>query len=218
MMTFEQFFLKKKIDLAALAQNKPDLFLEFKSHYAQMGEKSFDHTKKYWFNQLRLSNKLSEEDESRLKSLLYPPKEVIAAKEEAPSASTEITNTKPPGFKPRFKAPINPQSDVIKKEDDLAETPKLATGFKPRFKAAAIPVKQEEPEQLEIEEEQTFSEAPKPASGFKPRFKAAATPAKQEESLPLKEEEIKEEPKKPTGFKPRFKAGSTPAKQEDKED
>lgn len=52
-MTFEEFFHKKKIDLLALKQAEPALFEEFKNHYEQMGEKSFDHTKKYWFNKLR---------------------------------------------------------------------------------------------------------------------------------------------------------------------
>src|ERR1700748_2626338 len=53
-MTFEDFFRKKKIDLAAFGKAEPVLFSEFKTHYEQMGEKSFDHTKKYWFNKLRL--------------------------------------------------------------------------------------------------------------------------------------------------------------------
>jgi len=52
-MTFEEFFKKKKIDLAQLKAAEPVLFAEFEIHYAQMGEKSFDHTKKYWFNNLR---------------------------------------------------------------------------------------------------------------------------------------------------------------------
>ncbi|HEY9196838.1 MAG TPA: hypothetical protein VIM77_11250, partial [Mucilaginibacter sp.] len=52
-MLFEEFFKKKRIDLAALQQAEGALFLEFKEHFEQMGEKSFDHTKKYWFNKLR---------------------------------------------------------------------------------------------------------------------------------------------------------------------
>lgn len=54
-MTFEEFFLKKKIDLDSFKQGKPDVFAEFVAHYEVMSEKSFDHTKKYWFNNLRIA-------------------------------------------------------------------------------------------------------------------------------------------------------------------
>ena len=53
MLTFEEFFQKKKIDLTQLRNAEPGLFVEFSKHYPLMGEKSFDHTKKYWFNKLR---------------------------------------------------------------------------------------------------------------------------------------------------------------------
>lgn len=46
-MTFEEFFQKKKIDIKALGAERPGLLEEFRTHFAQMGEKSFDHTKKY---------------------------------------------------------------------------------------------------------------------------------------------------------------------------
>src|SRR3546814_367166 len=52
-MTFEEFFQKKKIDLTTLGAERPALLDEFKKHFEAMGEKSFDHTKKYWFNKLR---------------------------------------------------------------------------------------------------------------------------------------------------------------------
>jgi hypothetical protein len=47
MLSFEEFFQKKKIDLAALKSNNEILFEEFKLHYNLMGEKSFDHSKKF---------------------------------------------------------------------------------------------------------------------------------------------------------------------------
>src|ERR1700712_4923969 len=53
-MEFEEFFRKKKINLVAFEEGEQALFSEFKIHFEQMGEKSFDHTKKYWFNKLRL--------------------------------------------------------------------------------------------------------------------------------------------------------------------
>jgi hypothetical protein len=64
-MTFEEFFKKKRIDLAALQSGEPGLFSEFRKHFEQMGEKSFDHTKKYWFNKLRLQYHLAPELKAR---------------------------------------------------------------------------------------------------------------------------------------------------------
>jgi hypothetical protein len=60
MLTFEEFFRKKKIDLQQLQVSEPALFAEFSKHYPLMGEKSFDHTKKYWFNGLRRTYPLKE--------------------------------------------------------------------------------------------------------------------------------------------------------------
>ena len=60
-MTFDEFFKKKRIDLAALEKAVPALFSEFKDHFERMGEKSFDHTKKYWFNKLRRQYQLAPE-------------------------------------------------------------------------------------------------------------------------------------------------------------
>lgn len=61
-MTFEEFFTKKKIDLKALKAADEPLFEEFRAHYSAMGEKSFDHSKKFWFNKLRKSYHLAEEE------------------------------------------------------------------------------------------------------------------------------------------------------------
>lgn len=146
MMTFEAFFLKKKIDLVALKATESDLYAEFRNHYAQMGEKSFDHTKKYWFNQLRLSHPLSEEDEIRLKADLFPAKEVQKTTEE-PVETPNVTAAKS-GFKPRFKANSVTQKAITETEDinptTSTETIKPSSGFKPRFKAGNMPSKPKE--------------------------------------------------------------------------
>jgi hypothetical protein len=75
-MTFEEFFIKKKIDLDALHKAEPALYEEFKLHYAEMGPKSFDHTKKYWFNNLRKLYHLKEEPktEAPAEKKTYTPK------------------------------------------------------------------------------------------------------------------------------------------------
>lgn len=61
MLTFEEFFQKKKINLVQFQVAEPALFAEFSKHYPLMGEKSFDHTKKYWFNILRRTYPLATE-------------------------------------------------------------------------------------------------------------------------------------------------------------
>src|ERR1700760_4886553 len=98
-MTFEEFFRKKKIDLAALGKAEPTLFAEFKTHFEQMGEKSFDHTKKYWFNKLRLTYQLAPEPkvekvviENRLAE-----QTITETLEERTAPSAKV------GFTPRFK-------------------------------------------------------------------------------------------------------------------
>jgi len=219
-MTFEEFFKKKKIDLSQLQSSEPALFAEFKSHYNQMGEKSFDHTKKYWFNQLRRR--------------FVPPVEVKAEKViiENPIAEQTITEslTEPAapstGFKPRFKAatvakpteekPVE-EPKVEEAKAEPAEATKPAAGFKPRFKAAMVskPVEEattEEPKAEEVKPEEP--EPPKPTVGFKPRFKASmvSKPAETTSAEEAKTEDLKsEEPPaedapKPVGFKPRFNA------------
>ncbi|WP_333621588.1 hypothetical protein, partial [Sphingobacterium multivorum] len=143
-MTFEEFFIKKKIDLKALKAADEPLFEEFKAHYSAMGEKSFDHSKKFWFNKLRKSFHLAEEE-----TVIAKPVE----KQVTPDASSEtssIPTAKPAGFKPRFKAPsaaVKDEAQATSKQEiaDSAEsTPdSIPTGFKPRFKAPSAAVKDE---------------------------------------------------------------------------
>lgn len=103
-MTFEEFFKKKKIDLDALRAAEPDLFLEFETHYAEMGEKSFDHTKKYWFNKLRLRFPPAAEiktEKVHIENRLA--EQTITEDLVEQSALPAPSNV---GFKPRFKANI----------------------------------------------------------------------------------------------------------------
>src|SRR5690606_397178 len=188
MMTFEEFFAKKKIDLSQLQGGNRPLYDEFRQHYTQMGEKSFDHTKKFWFNKLRKQYALIEEEETAVKG------ESVAAEileELSPQLKEpEAPSSKPAGFKPRFKAgatkvaePEKPKAEEAKPTEPEAPSSKPA-GFKPRFKARATKVA--EPEKPKAEEAKpTEPEAPssKPA-GFKPRFKVGVTktqPPKTEE-------------------------------------
>ncbi|MGJ1357841.1 hypothetical protein ACR79K_14140 [Sphingobacterium siyangense] len=216
-MTFEEFFIKKKIDLKALKAADEPLFEEFKAHYSAMGEKSFDHSKKFWFNKLRKSFHLAEEE-----TVIAKPVE----KQVTPDASSEtssIPTAKPAGFKPRFKAPsaaVKDEAQATSKQEiaDSAEsTPdSIPTGFKPRFKAGvtkAPDAAASTPASEETTDEATTS-APKP-TGFKPRFKAGVTKAPDTAASTPSSEETTDEATtsapKPTGFKPRFKAGVTKA-------
>src|SRR6201989_957154 len=100
-MTFEEFFKKKKISLVALEQGEPALFSEFKIHYEKMGEKSFDHTKKYWFNKLRLRFPALPEPKVEKVIIENPLAEqtIIETLEEKPAQQPAKV-----GFTPRFKA------------------------------------------------------------------------------------------------------------------
>lgn len=235
-MTFEEFFTKKRIDLALLRSARPDLYEEFYRHYTQMGEKSFDHTKKYWFNRLR---------KEFLLEVAEVPKELVAT-ESAVAGNKGVESstmaTKPSGFKPRFRAGATPtvakpagnslevpeSSETLKAEaaDDKSTVPtKKAVGFKPRFKAghtalaksAADAKSQDGDVQQGMQSAGPTSQA-KPI-GFKPRFKAGVTPVKKsdgdENPGPDAPEPTIEPPistamtTKPLGFKPRFKAGKT---------
>ncbi len=184
-MTFEEFFAKKKIDLVALQAGQPGLFLEFKSHFEQMGEKSFDHTKKYWFNKLRLQYHLAPEiktDKVHIENRL--------AEQTIAESLGEAVAAPSVGFKPRFKAAaVSPKPEVESSESKVegsevgspesglgGETPVAKpAGFKPRFNKAMITPKPEAESQQSEDEGpkagESAAETPetKPA-GFKPRF------------------------------------------------
>ncbi|WP_333865243.1 hypothetical protein [Sphingobacterium sp.] len=214
-MTFEEFFIKKKIDLKALQAADGPLFEEFKAHYSAMGEKSFDHSKKFWFNKLRKSFHLKEEEIPAAKPAV---KQAVIDK---PTDTSSAEATKPAGFKPRFKGAITPAVDEAKttpksEAPDSAKTgaDSAPAGFKPRFKAGVTKAPDTAASTPASEETtgETAPSAPKP-KGFKPRFKAGVTKAPDTAaSTPASEEAMEEttlSAPKPTGFKPRFKAGAT---------
>jgi hypothetical protein len=218
-MTFEEFFKKKKISLVALEQGEPSLFSEFKVHYEKMGEKSFDHTKKYWFNKLRL--RFPAPPEPKVEKVVIEntlaEQTIIETLGEKPAQAVSKA-----GFTPRFKAGTTKSAETMSAPEAEAEKPEESekptsapTGFKPRFKAGVT--KRAEPaENAPKPEKPTEGEKPASASvGFKPRFKAGIT--KQAEPIantePMREPEKPAEEEKPAsvpaGFKPRFKAGVT---------
>ncbi len=154
-MTFEEFFIKKRIDLVALQKAEPSLFSEFKAHFEQMGEKSFDHTKKYWFNKLRHQYHLAPEIKIEKPALPNPLAEQTIA--ESLGETAEANPLPKSGFVPRFKASNMPKpaanQDKIEEKptalpepasDNPPETPSAKPAYKPRFNMKNIPPKAEE--------------------------------------------------------------------------
>ncbi|MGJ1268874.1 hypothetical protein ACR78G_16885 [Sphingobacterium spiritivorum] len=204
-MTFEEFFVKKNIDLSALQHSNSALYDEFKKHYMLMGEKSFDHTKKFWFNRLRKDYKLAEQEIS--------PAVVKKTETQVASSASGGIASKPAGFRPKFKSAAPPVTDNDPAAESTSAEARPATGFTPRFKSNSTPANADQKE----------SSAPQPApsnapAGFKPRFKPGVTNTKTdpEESASSEKDNTQETANKPAGFKPRFKAGITAPKKEDK--
>ena len=238
-MLFEEFFKKKKISLDALQQGDPDLFSEFKSHYEQMGEKSFDHTKKFWFNKLRHQYPLPPEVKAeKLRAENQIAEQTVADTLTEPSPRDQAPKL---GFTPKFKTQGTlPDNKAAKAEAAPEnEVPKEATAkpaaYKPKFQAKNIPAKPTDnaetsqlDEQTSISPNEPVNEQPEaPAKiGFKPRFKAGVTaskPIEVKEELPEAKQKIEQPvaeehkntedtPLAKLGFKPRFKAGATTVK------
>lgn len=203
-MTFEEFFQKKRISLTALQAGEPGLFAEFKTHFEKMGEKSFDHTKKYWFNKLRQTYHLPPEQKPEKMHL-----ENRLAEQTIVDTLTDTIPTPSVGFKPRFS------TAVVKPADETTEQ----NADKPIGQNAAA----ETPDQNSAVAEKPAAKA----AGFKPRFnpkmvtgKAVDEVAKPEESASKDEVNMEtpapEQPEasvaKPAGFKPRFNAKMVAAK------
>jgi hypothetical protein len=206
-MTFEEFFKKKRIDLDALEKGNPALFFEFKTHFNQMGEKSFDHTKKYWFNNLRKIYHLAAEIKTE-----KPKIENQLAEQTVTDTLNEAAEPAPApklGFVPKFRAGATKpaaETPAEEKKEDVPSAPK--PGFTPRFKAANMAKPAEAPATEENKAEETTAPTPKP--GFTPRFKAGVTkPVEAAPEAPKEEVAPPAEDKPKIGFTPRFKAGVT---------
>ena len=107
-MLFDEFFKKKKINLQTFEQGEPALFSEFKIHFEQMGEKSFDHTKKYWFNKLRLRFPAPIEVKAE-KVVIENQLAEQTITESLIESSTPAPNV---GFKPKFRAGVTKPTET----------------------------------------------------------------------------------------------------------
>ena len=192
-MTFEEFFAKKKIDLAALQKADQSLYEEFKKHYVAMGPKSFDHTKKFWFNRLRKSYHVAETIVDKKEVQPASEKEQQSVKAEASPATTTAT-----GFKPRFKAPVIAKDSIPQEANESTTTKEdiaKSVGFKPRFKAGVTKPAAAEQDTTPVGQQAEAQADPTAASNNAAQETAANLPT--------------EPSREPAGFKPRFKAGVT---------
>jgi hypothetical protein len=132
LLTFEEFSAKKKIDLALFQQAEPDLYSEFKSEYDQMGEKSFDHSKKFLFNKIRRAYHIKEEPKTE-----KPVIELTEIASQALPLDSPAIDQKP-AYTPRFKPRVMPQPASVKDDQEL----KAEAEQKPKEKKAdALPEK-----------------------------------------------------------------------------
>jgi hypothetical protein len=128
-MTFEEFFKKKRIDLAALEKAEPALFSEFRTHFEQMGEKSFDHTKKYWFNKVRRQYLLPPEVKTEKVHIENP----LAEQTVTESLTENAAPSSKLGFVPKFKAANLPKPATPEdKKEDIAANPSQGEDAPPK--------------------------------------------------------------------------------------
>jgi hypothetical protein len=219
-MEFEEFFKKKRIDLVALKQVQSALFSEFETHFIQMGEKSFDHTKKYWFNKLRREFPLAVEPKLEKVKIDNP----LAEQTITESLIEETAPAPKLGFTPKFRAasPSKPATEPSTEEKpaEATNTPAPKLGFTPKFKASAPPKPATEEASAEKKPAEPVA-APAPKLGFTPKFKAATPPKPIDDTPPVTNPEestpqppAEEEASKPV-YKPRFKMQNLPKKEEE---
>lgn len=226
-MTFEEFFNKKRIDLGLMKDADPVLYSEFKNHFELMGEKSFDHTKKFWFNKLRHLYHLADpikkavtQEETQIASQAEPLKSPTIEQGSAVAQPPGGQEAKPsaipkPGFRPRSipsaaaKAADAPRPAAQDLPLDKPAAPASKPGFKPRN---VKPVSGELSEDAQNTTSRPGQDIPSDASqgntanvpkpAYKPRFNAGKVPEKAE-SKP-------EEQTKPV-HKPRFNVNNIPS-------
>lgn len=212
-MTFDEFFKKKRVDLVALEKAEPALFSEFKTHYEQMGEKSFDHTKKYWFNKTRRRFPLAVEVKTEKPHIANPLAEQTIT--ESLTEPAPVSATPKVGFTPKFRAATTPKPVVEEKaeEQQPATSPPPKIGFTPKFRATAPPkpVTEDKKEELPAASEPASPSAETPAAkpaGFVPRFKMKPKAESEESTSAVNDappsSPASENPSAKSAYKPRF--------------
>lgn len=228
-MTFEEFFNKKRIDLGLMRDAEPALYSEFKSHFELMGEKSFDHTKKFWFNKLRHLYHLAEpakkaitQEETQIASQAEPLSSPTIEQGSAAIQPPTVQEAKPsaapkPGFRPRSipsaaaKAAEAPRTAEPDMPLDKPAAPVSKPGFKPRNVKPVSGKLSDDAQNTASRPGQDIpsgasegnkANIPKPA--YKPRFNAGKVSEHTEK-------ELDEQPK--PAYKPRFNVKNVASKE-----
>ena len=137
-MTFDEFLQKKKIDSGLFRSTRPDEWGKYCLLFDQMGEKSFDQHKKFYFNPLRLSFPLpftSVPEIKTEKTLKQPLRKPIVSTEEV--AENEEAQTPPPVKKLPMKAKPVVNTQEEEKTEEIQTPPpvkKLPMKAKPIVK------------------------------------------------------------------------------------
>jgi len=224
MLTFEEFFKKKSINLQQLQQAEPVLFAEFSRDYPLMGEKSFDYTKKYWFNNLRRTYPLATEVKAHAVKAEDISEMAIQGIAVAAAQNLDQMLERPKFKEDNLSELVEknvPEQDVSLAEaektiiETKAEIPVTKPAFKPRFNPKTTNKPETEIKaEPETENPQTTinpqTEPAKPA--FKPRFNmqnikkdVVKTASEPETENP---KPTTEEPK--PAYKPRFQMKNMP--------
>jgi len=155
-----------------------------------MGEKSFDHSKKFWFNKLRrtyhlkeeikivetpviVQEKLSSEPLNQEKPM-YKSRFIAAKTQQTDLITQETESNSPTKYIPRFKAVVNTSEQNLAAEIDKSVEleEKVIPVYKPKFKSKIAEI---EEKQSEIQGESTPDLNSNHKSAYKPRFKPGIT-------------------------------------------
>ncbi len=116
-MTFTEFLTQKRINSPAFQAAKPAMWAHFAELFAQMGEKSFDAQKKFYFNPLRADFPFSAAEIEKIEA------EKKAAAMAKKALSNPVISPEKEGESVK-KVPPKMMKPVMKKEPVLAENEK----------------------------------------------------------------------------------------------
>ncbi len=118
-MTFIEFLLQKRIKSETFQAEKPEMWHHFAQLFGQMGEKSFDAQKKFYFNPLRAEFPFSSEEIALIEET---KKAAAAAKKIAAKPITPVIEKKEIPLEESAKKMPPKMKPVIRKEPILTET------------------------------------------------------------------------------------------------
>ena len=151
-----------------------------KPNFEQMGEKSFDHTKKYWFNKLRREYPLPVEVKTEKPKIENPLAEQTITESLAETAFPAVTLKT--GFVPRFKANLTTPPVIDEKSTEPYVPPHAMEenpGYYPRFITKSNGLQSEITDEDDKKPEPNDPVPAKPA--YKPRFNMKNVPPKSDE-------------------------------------